>query len=243
MTSFYLLTQVGFIATTILYFGLLFVFVWNGLSRTTYSADKKRRIIVVCVSALIGWLAITGVLSYTGFFSNFDGFPPRFFLALIIPLVLIVFATTRKVTLEILQYIPTQQLVYLQSFRIIVEILLWMLFVDQLLPVQMTFEGLNFDVISGATAIIMGYLISRRKAHRLVVIAWNFACLGLLINIVTIAILSTPTPFRIFMNEPANTIVTNFPIIWLPAALVPLAYLLHILSLRQLFNKPVATPL
>ena len=42
--------------------------------------------------------------------------------------------------------------------------------------------------------------------------------------------------FRYFINEPANTIVTEFPIIWLPGFLVPLAYGLHFLSLRQLLN-------
>ena len=63
---------------------------------------------------------------------------------------------------------------------------------------------------------------------------WNILCLMLLINIVTIALLSAPVPFRVFMNEPANTIVTTFPFIWLPALLVPLAYGLHILSVVQI---------
>jgi hypothetical protein len=36
------------------------------------------------------------------------------------------------------------------------------------------------------------------------------------------------------MNEPANLLVTKFPFILLPGMLVPLAYGLHFLSLRQL---------
>jgi hypothetical protein len=36
------------------------------------------------------------------------------------------------------------------------------------------------------------------------------------------------------MNEPANLLVTKFPFIMLPGMLVPLAYGLHFLSLRQL---------
>lgn len=63
---------------------------------------------------------------------------------------------------------------------------------------------------------------------------WNLLSLGLLINIVTIALLSIPTPFRVFMNEPANTLVAHFPFILLPGMLVPLAYGLHFLSMRQL---------
>jgi hypothetical protein len=97
----------------------------------------------------------------------------------------------------------------------------------------MTFEGRNFDVVSGLTAIVIAILVTNKKISPSIVIAWNFLGLALLINIVAIAIMSMPTPFRVFMNEPANTIVTRFPVVWLPALLVPLAYGLHFLSFRQ----------
>jgi hypothetical protein len=118
-----------------------------------------------------------------------------------------------------------------------VEVLLWALYASALLPIQMTFEGRNFDIITGVTAVLLttrlsGFMLLD-KLPRFVIILWNIMGLGLLINIVAIAILSMPTPFRYFMNEPANTIVTLFPISLLPAFLVPLAYMLHILSLRK----------
>ena len=101
----------------------------------------------------------------------------------------------------------------------------------------MTFEGRNFDILASISAPVIAYLAYFRKMiSRKVVIIWNFLCLGLLLNIVVTAILSMPTSFRYFINEPANTIVTEFPIIWLPGFLVPLAYGLHFLSLRQLLN-------
>ena len=43
-----------------------------------------------------------------------------------------------------------------------------------------------------------------------------------------------PTPVRQFMNEPANTIIATFPLIWLPGVLVPFALVGHVLGLRQL---------
>jgi hypothetical protein len=45
------------------------------------------------------------------------------------------------------------------------------------------------------------------------------------------------------MNEPANTLVAQFPFILLPGVLVPLAYTLHIFSLRQLMSRQKATRL
>jgi len=55
----------------------------------------------------------------------------------------------------------------------------------------------------------------------------------LLVNVLVIAVLSMPTPLRVFHNEPANTLLAYFPYIYLPGVLVPLAYTLHIFSLRQ----------
>ena len=62
---------------------------------------------------------------------------------------------------------------------------------------------------------------------------YNIAGLVLLVNIVAVSALSLPTPLRAFHNEPDSSLITTFPFIYLPGLLVPLAYTLHILSLRQ----------
>jgi uncharacterized membrane protein len=103
-----------------------------------------------------------------------------------------------------------------------------------MIPELMTFEGRNFDILTGILALPVGYLLVKRKTYApKLAVAFNVLGLLLLTNILVIAVLSMPTPIRYFMNEPANTIVTKFPIVWLPGLLVPLAYTLHILSIRQ----------
>jgi hypothetical protein len=82
--------------------------------------------------------------------------------------------------------------------------------------------------------LVVAYLASLKRISNTGILIWNLFGLGLLINILSIAILSMPTPFRVFMNEPSNTIVTQFPVSLLPGLLVPLAYGLHFLSLRKL---------
>lgn len=134
----------------------------------------------------------------------------------------------------LLGYLSLRSLTQLQVFRVFVEVLLWLLFVQSLLPKQMTFEGRNWDILSGLTAFLAARFLLTSKRW---MIAWNLLGLGLLINIVTIAILSMPTPIRVFNNEPANTIVTQFPFVFLPTFLVPLAYILHLMSLRKLVAK------
>jgi hypothetical protein len=237
MNFSYTVTQVGFVATTIIFYGLLLIQLRKSLALTSFTESKQKKVFNGTLVALIGWAVVTAALSLTGILSDFSTFPPKILIALVIPLVAIIWAVRTKEVKEILWHTPPQSIIWIQSFRIVVEILLWRLFVDNLAPVQMTFEGRNFDVLSGLTAIVVALLVTRQKIAAPLVIAWNFAGLALLVNIVTIAILSMPTPLRVFMNEPANTIVTKFPIVWLPALLVPLAYGLHFLSLRQYWRR------
>ena len=62
---------------------------------------------------------------------------------------------------------------------------------------------------------------------------WNTAGVVLLINILTIAVLSAPFPFRVFHNEPANVWITQAPWVWLPAVYVLAAITGHILVYRR----------
>ena len=112
--------------------------------------------------------------------------------------------------------------------------MLWVKVSQGLLPVQMSFEGRNFDILSGLAALPVGYFCFVRKTWpSWAVLVYNIAGLLLLLNVTVIAVLSMPTPLRAFHNEPANTLVGQFPFIYLPGFLVPLAYTLHIFSIRQ----------
>jgi hypothetical protein len=184
---------------------------------------------------LIAWLLLLGILSIRGFFSNFSHLPPRLGFALLIPLPLVLLFIRSRAGKQVLQHIQPQWLIYLQSFRILVEIALWLLVRNGALPVQMSFEGRNFDIIAGMLAIPVGYYCFVKKSWPPVAaLLYNIAGLALLLNIVTISVLSMPTPLRVFHNQPDSSLLTTFPFIYLPGLLVPLAYTLHILSLRQL---------
>ncbi|OQP58297.1 hypothetical protein A3860_08240 [Niastella vici] len=183
---------------------------------------------------LTGWIILLGILSSRGFFSDFTRLPPRLIIALLVPLPAVLLFTRSKAGKQLLQHIQPQWLLYLQSFRILVEVALWMLVRNGALPVQMSFEGRNFDVLSGLLAIPVGYYCFVKKSWPpVIVLLYNIAGLALLLNIVTISSLSLPTPLRAFHNQPDSSLVTTFPFIYLPGVLVPLAYTLHIFSLRQ----------
>ena len=236
-TSYYLITQIGFVLITLIFYGLTLRELKKGLAATAFSEARKTKVFTITIIVLMTWMVVISTLSIRGFFLDFGGFPPKIGMVLIAPLVLIPVFTLSQTAKEIVTHIPPQNLIRLQGFRVWVEVLLWILLIQELLPKQMSFEGLNFDVLTGLSAPVVAYLVGKNRIGKKATIFWNILGLVLLFNIVAIALLSMPTPFRIFMNEPANTIVARFPIVWLPGFLVPLAYGLHLLSLRQLTSN------
>jgi hypothetical protein len=209
---------------------------YNSLKHVDWPETKKKRVFLVTTTVAVIWMLLLGILSSQGFFAQFDSIPPKPLLAVLPPIILLSILAFTKGFASILAVTPAHWLVFFQSFRIAVELLLWQAYERGLLPVQMTFEGRNFDILSGILALLAGYMLwKHQKGARTVGIIYNFIGLILLLNIVIVAILSMPTPFRYFMNEPANTIVAQFPFIYLPGVLVVLAFAFHVFSLRQLF--------
>ena len=205
------------------------------LRRSAIDQGKQGEIFLMSVAVITGWLIFLGTLSLNGFFSDFSLMPPRPLFAIFIPLPIVLIIAFSKQGTQLLKAVPAQWLIYIQAFRIFVEIILWLAFLKNLLPLQMTFEGRNFDVLSGLLALPVGYFcFVSKKWPATIVLAYNILGILLLFNILIVALLSMPTTLRYFMNEPANTIVATFPFIYLPGVLVPIAYTMHIFSLRRL---------
>ena len=210
------------------------------LKRTGWEKNQQRKIYTGAVAIVSTWTVLLSILSYNGFIADFSKLPPRPALTVLIPLPFIIWFAFSETGTKLLRSVPPHWLVYMQSFRIAVELLLLIAFLNNRIPVQMTFEGRNFDIATGVLALPVGYLLAAKKpyAKRLAVI-FHITGLLLLLNILVIAVLSMPSPIRYFMNEPANTLVVQFPYVLLPGVLVPIAYGLHILSLRQLVSGKI----
>ncbi len=185
--------------------------------------------------AVTAWVALLGFLSLRGVFGNFQSLPPRIFPALAVPLIAGFLFLRSAGARELLARTPPQWPIYAQSFRVVMEIILWLLFVQHRVPAIMTFEGRNVDILVGLTAIPVGYLcFVRRIWSPRVALGWNVAGILILLNVVVHAQLSTPAPFRVFTTDPPVTFIAYWPYVLLPGFLVPLAWLLHAASLIQL---------
>ena len=184
---------------------------------------------------LLSWLVIQTIIGLSGFYTVTDTIPPRFVLLLLPPLLIIAGLFTTSKGKQYIDSLDIRTLTILHSIRIPVEIVLFFLFVNKAVPKLMTFEGRNFDIIAGLTAPVIFYWgFMKKRVSNKVILLWNFICLGLLINIVVIGVLSAPSPFQRFSFDQPNIAILYFPINWLPGCIVPLVLLSHLAVIRQL---------
>lgn len=202
---------------------------------TVYFFFRATRSLPVILFAIAPWMLFQMVISLLGFYQTTDTMPPRFAMAVIPPLLLIAALFLTATGRRFIDAMDTSMLTLLHIVRIPVELVLFQLFVHSLIPEVMTFEGRNFDIVSGLTAPLIYYFGYVKKVlPRSVMITWNIVCLALLINIVSHAALSLPGPFQQMSFDQPNRAVLYYPFIWLPSLVVPLVLLSHLVSLRQL---------
>lgn len=203
-------------------------------SWTFYKAagNSKPVLLVILV-----WLAVQTFIASSGFYTVTDTLPPRFLLLVLPPFLVIAGLFMSPKGRKFIDGLDLKSLTILHTIRIPVEIVLFFLFTYKTIPELMTFEGRNFDILSGITApVIFYFAFVRKQLSRKIILIWNMICLGLLINIVSNAILSAPFPFQQFAFDQPNIAVLYFPFIWLPCCVVPLVLLSHLAAIRQLSN-------
>ena len=236
--------QVPFYIEALLYLilAVIIFFIYYSLKHalTLMNADKSKRVKTYLVTSILisVWLVISALTALNGTLHDFTTTPPRLLLVVIPPVLAIIYISSSKRINAIIKEIPPEWFLYIQSFRVLMEVLLWLLFLKNIIPVQMTFEGINYDILIGLSApLVAYYALSVNKWPRITALLWNLAGLLLVTNIFLVAMLSTPSPMRQFFNEPAKTLVAYFPFVWIPAFIVPFAYLMHVLSIKQLLKS------
>jgi hypothetical protein len=192
----------------------------------------------VTLFILLGWLAVQAFVALTGFYTITTGMPPRFIALVLPPLLFIIGLFVTAKGRRYLDGLHQRTLTILHIIRIPVELVLLWLFFHKAVPQLMTFEGRNFDIIAGLTAPLVFYFgFVKKQMGRGMLLLWNFICIGLLLNIVLIAVLSAPFVFQRFAFDQPDIAVLYFPFVWLPCCVVPVVLLSHLASIRQLLRQ------
>ncbi len=197
-------------------------------------AARTRQLLGRVGLASAGWVALTGALALSGVLARFVLPPPMLFVffAGVLLSVLLVRSTAGE---RLALHVPLAWLVGFQAFRIPVELMLHQLSEEGVIGVQMTYEGLNFDIVTGISAVVVAALLAVERCPTWLLWVWNVLGLALLITIVSIAILSMPLPFRQF-DGPPNVMVAHVPFVWLPTMIVQAALIGHLLLFRRLIS-------
>lgn len=192
----------------------------------------------IVVFILLAWLSLQGFIASTGFYTLTDAFPPRLLLGILPPLVFIVVLFVSPKGRLFIDGLDLKALILVHMVRIPVELVLFWLFSFGTIPQLMTFEGRNFDVLSGISALPVYYFGFIKKSLDIkFILAWNYICLALLANIVIHALFSFPYPFQLLAFDQHNIALLYFPFLWLPAVVVPLVLFSHLAAIRQLRRK------
>jgi hypothetical protein len=187
--------------------------------------------------ALAAWFALVTVLAVAGVLSEFETMPPRVPVLAFGAIALGVGLSRLREVRAALDEMPAWWPVAIQGFRFPLELALFALFTTGLMPEQMTFSGRNFDVLVGVSAPVMAWAMATGRAPRVLQLAWQAGAVGLLVNVVSIAITSVPGPMRgAWPGEPL-TVVTTWPYALLPGFLVPVAALGHLAAVRAIWKR------
>jgi hypothetical protein len=202
--------------------------------------EMVRRKSTFILLGMVMWLFIQAIVTLQNIYSSdTNSIPPRIMLFGILPTLLVLvllFATSKG--RQFIDSLPLVDLTYLHIVRVPVEFVLLWLFLNKAAPQIMTFEGRNFDILAGISAPFIAYFaIVKNKLSKSIILIWNFICLGLLFNIIIIAIFSAPSPFQKLGFEQPNIGILNFPFSWLPTFIVPLVLFGHLTSIRQLLKS------
>lgn len=198
---------------------------------------KKNLTPTILLTLMVGWIFLVCVLTFYGFFRDFSN-PPRLVLFIGVPVISIVFAMILPQSRRFLMQMPITTLHYVHIVRVPVEMVLWWLSVSRAIPEIMTFEGSNLDILSGISAPFAAvFMVGTRSQSRIGAVIWNLLTLGLLINIVYIAISHTPYFIDPDGSTTPNIGVFYFPYILLPTFVVPAVFFCHITALYQLIFK------
>jgi hypothetical protein len=228
-----------FVVLPVLLTGL---FTWGtrvAFGRAAVAPAIARRHTLLVAGATGLWLALSWAAAASGVLLDWDRTPPPFVLLLAVIVVLTCLVAFSGLGTALARHIPLWALVGVQSFRLPLELAMHGMYERGIMPVQMSYSGLNFDIITGASAIPVAILLATGRAGTRLTALWNVLGLALVLNVVTVAILSTPR-IRLFGDDHVNTWVMYPPFVWLPTVMVLAAFAGHLVIFRALAHP--ATP-
>jgi hypothetical protein len=206
------------------------------------SQAETRRWLAFSSLGLLAWLAATGAASASGVLEA-RRLPPPLMLFMLASLGVATVSAFSPLGTRLVRGVPIAALVGFQAFRLPLELVLHSWSVQHVVPVQMTFTGHNFDIVSGISALALGVWLSLTpEAPRALIWLWNCLASALLCAVTLIAVLSSPLPGRLYMSDPPLLLAFHFPYGFIVPICVGGALFGHLLVFRWLRASAKSNP-
>lgn len=184
---------------------------------------------------IIIWSVLISILAYSGFYQYTEGDKFSTFAFVLIPVTVFIIYLARDKTFYENRNVRWSTAVH--SIRLPVEILLFQLAIKELLPMEMTFKGWNFDIIPGVTSILLLLWMKYGTVNKKLLLGWNILGLIFIFFILTNGVLSQELLYKNFGYTVPNIAITYFPMILLGGVIVPIVIYTHITDILLLTKK------
>jgi hypothetical protein len=235
---FYVLTGTVAVVAAVL-FGL-----HSALRRAGLPVRDRRHAFWSGSALLMAWFFAALVPSLSGFYLGAPSRVPTLQYGLLIPIVVGVAMFRRWPGFKsIIDSVPQRWIVSVQVYRVLGLIFL-VLYAGGQLPGAFAWPAGVGDVIVGLLAPIMGiaYVSGSRRSAGLLR-AWNLFGIGDLVVAAATGFLTSSSRLQMLALDRPNELITAFPLVMIPAFLVPLAVLLHLASLEKLRQTETLPPI
>ena len=223
-------TLVAFVAILI---GVVaaFQFGLKTVAARTQNLTDARRAVRRSAWGLALWLGMLSLVVSSGFLSEAP-FPRAliFLGASNLAAVLLAFSPVGS---QLAQGLSIGTLVAFQTFRLPLELVLHSWALGGTIPMSMTWDGQNFDIVSGIVALIAAPFVNNRRT-----LAWlvNILGFGLLLNVVRVAVMSSPFPFA-WPLEPPLQLAFHLPYALIVPICVAGSLAGHLILTRRLLSR------
>jgi hypothetical protein len=213
-------------------------------------AESERRSARRALLGLVAIFAVSGALAASGVLATVRK-PPLFMPLVLASVVLASIAARSNLGERVAERLPLWALVGAQAFRLPLELVMRRAAEEGTMPIEMSFGGYNFDVITGSSALVLGAVLfanrrtvplrsdsnadvaGRERVALGAIAIWNVLGLVLLCIVVGVAVAGLPW-IAAFGPGHVNEWVLHFPFVWLPCVLVPAALFGHLIIFRRL---------
>jgi hypothetical protein len=216
------------VAVAVLFVALI---AWAGVRlKEPPRSTRTWALLGACAAAV--WMAFWWLVAASGALAEFDRRPPPFVFMLFAVFAISAAIAFSPLGKRLAHGVPLAALVAFQSFRLPLELVMHRAAEEGVMPEQMSYSGWNYDILTGASALVVAMALQRGAPLGLAR-AWNVMGALLLANILIIAMVSTPL-FAAFGPDRLNTWVADPPFVWLPTVMVVLAISGHLVIWRAL---------